>query len=46
MFVQLKLRYQLQKAQKRISQLEADLSKQQELPADEPALEQKESDQP
>lgn len=47
LFVQLKLRYQLHKAQKRISQLEADLSKYQELPvAEEPAIEQKESDQP
>lgn len=43
LFVQLKLRYQLHKAQRRISQLEADLSKHQELPSEEPALKQKET---
>ncbi|CUH97192.1 hypothetical protein P22_3319 [Propionispora sp. 2/2-37] len=43
LFVQLKLRYRLHKAQRRISQLEADLSKHQELPPEEPALKQRET---
>lgn len=46
LFVQIKLRYQLHKAQRRISQLEAELSKHQELPPEETALEQKEPIQP
>ncbi len=40
LFVQLKLRYQLHKAQRRINQLEADLTKHQEILPEEPALEQ------